>query len=550
MSLSRRSFVAASGATAALAAAGASAAMADEAAEQAPAAAWDAKPDPIDPASIVETKDYNMVVLGAGIGGITHAARGAELGLSVAVLEKHSVSRYGGVFHGAINSQYQRDNGVADKDPVKEVFNQVELFEFNPEGRLLSLWAHHSGEAFDWLMPIMEKAGVEAIIPLKELPDWYNTENEIPYPFIPGSILLNSAPYLESRTESEQPVILALTDVARENGAEIFYKTPARQLVQDESGRVTGVIAQDEDGNYVQFNASKGVVVCTGDFGGNPQMCDEFLPPAVAEGFRTHNIYTSMMSYEEQPDERINTGDGQKMCVWAGGAMEQNPTATMGWPWNSAQALFPFMMVNSSGKRFINETAPFFQLAYYGTLQPGAQSKGTHYWQILDANFQQQADEMKILFQDGEVLMVEPIAQPILDGEVGVIADSLEELAELMDVEADVLIAEVDRYNELCELGVDEDYCKAAQFMKPIKEPPFYAVQHGQGYATTLGGVCCDEKLRVLNAETGLPIEGLFAGGNTVGRKFGAVYECSLPGICNAMTITHAYLTANYIATL
>lgn len=513
-----------------------------------PAERWDAKPDPIPASDIAETRDYDMVVVGAGIGGITHAARAAELGLKVAVLEKHRVSRYGGVFHGAINAKFQRDNGVAEKDPVKEMRTQFELFECNPEMRLLSLWANKSGEAFDWLMPIMDANNVAAIIPLPEVPDWYNVDGDIPYPFIPGSILLNAEPFLENRTESEQPVILALTKMAQDNGAEVLYSTPARQLVQNEAGDVTGVIAQREDGSYLQLNAAKGVVMCTGDFGGDPVMCEEFLSPMVAAGMRRNNIYTSMMSADEQPAEPIDTGDGHRMCVWAGGAMEECPNVTMGWPSNPAQALFPFFMVNSSGKRYINESAPFFHLAYYANFQPGAAEKGPHCWQVIDKNFQQQADEMQIVFQDGITKMVEPISQPILDGICSIQADSLDELAKLMDVEPDVLKAEVERYNELCEIGQDLDYGKASQFMKPIKEAPFYAIKHEQCFATTLGGICCDEHLRVLSSETGLPIKGLFAGGNTVGRKFGAVYECSLPGICNAMTITHAYLTANFIA--
>ena len=97
-----------------------------------------------------------------------------------------------------------------------------------------------------------------------------------------------------------------IADKAMELGAEFRFNTPGVQLVQDESGRVTGIIGESKDG-YVQFNAAKGVILATGDYASDYDMCADLCPWVVG----THNYY----------NPNYNTGDGHKMGVWVGAKM-------------------------------------------------------------------------------------------------------------------------------------------------------------------------------------------------------------------------------------
>lgn len=100
-------------------------------------------------------------------------------------------------------------------------------------------------------------------------------------------------------------VVKAVAPGAEAAGVEFFYSCPARQLVTDESGRVTGVVCE-EDGKNVLFTASKGVILATGDYQCDPEMIAYYCPDVK----------------EFPPCQMNRTGDGHKMGVWAGGEIE------------------------------------------------------------------------------------------------------------------------------------------------------------------------------------------------------------------------------------
>ena len=109
----------------------------------------------------------------------------------------------------------------------------------------------------------------------------------------------------------------ALNKSATDSGAEYFFNTHAEQLVGNAEGGITGVIATGEDGKYVQFNASKGVILATGDISGNQEMVDAWAPICNrSDAF----IYTP---------QGANTGDGILMGSWAGAAISKSPAAPM-----------------------------------------------------------------------------------------------------------------------------------------------------------------------------------------------------------------------------
>ena len=101
-----------------------------------------------------------------------------------------------------------------------------------------------------------------------------------------------------------------LADWAEKNlPVKVYYKTPAVQLIQDETGRMTGVIGKDRAGKFIRFNAKKGVVMATGDYANDKRMMDYYLPDVT-------NL---------ELKRRGRDGDGQKMIVWAGGQEARTP---------------------------------------------------------------------------------------------------------------------------------------------------------------------------------------------------------------------------------
>jgi fumarate reductase flavoprotein subunit len=491
----------------------------------------------VEESQIAETNEFDVVVLGAGVAGLCAANAAVEEGVKVALLDKNVISRYGGSFHSACNAKMQLDADVI-QDPAELVKSETVKFATMNDPSLLSLWAYESGRIFDWMLEKTERNGVVSFMPFTKYADDFNPEEEANVT-IPGSIFIGWDYFLETGKESERFLLDALKTEALASGAKLFFSTPAQYLETGSDGSVTGVVAKNESGEYVRFKAAKGVVVCTGDFSGNPDMCNAFLPPLLARDVYEKNMYTSYMAPDEQlSDGRLNSGDGHKMICWAGGVMEDNPCATMGWPMNPELALMPFMAVNSAGQRFANESSAFMIIGRLAYNQPAAATKGTHFWKILDADFQDEVAQMRPICMFGEMNAVgDPES---LAASPNFTANSIEELAALIDVEPTVLKASVNRYNELCGAKEDKDFGKPSRYLHPIDTPPFYAVYEQQQFAVTVGGVICNRSLEVCSTD-GSTISGLYAAGNVVGRRFGPHYEASLPGLSNAYAIVHGY---------
>lgn len=538
----RRAFVAGTAAVlaAAAAASNASAAHADEQAEGGQTD-WIGAPQTVSDDQIVETRDCDVLVIGGGLSGLCALTAAAQEGVKALLIEKHSTSRYGGIFHSAIGYQNQLDAGC-DLD-ADELFRD-ETMKSGPvcDTAHWATWARLSGTVADWELDIMKSHGVECAIPFAAYPEGDYDYSKEAFVTVPGSYTTGWDHFVNEGHEATKWELEALADEACKAGAEILYNTPGRYLEQGEDGHVTGAVAEGPDG-CIRINAAKGVIMCTGDFAGNLDMCKALLPSSIAQAMYDCNAYCSYMYPEDQPESgvRLDTGDGHKMCVWAGGAMEDNPVATMGWPSTAEMGLIPYLGVNSIGRRFCNEANAFMMIGRMAYDQPCAAEHGAYFWKIVDSNYAEQTKEMQALCMFGA--LDSGIEMEI---EADVAADSLEELAGGMGVDPEVLKAEVERYNELVEAGQDTDFGKPARYLYPIDTPPFYAKQATQLFIHTMGGVVCTRDLEVCGADG--PIEGLYAAGNVVGRRFGAHYEASLPGMSNAFAMVHGYLAGKNAA--
>ena len=273
---------------------------------------------------------------------------------------------------------------------------------------------------------------------------------------------------------------------AVEAGADFVFDSPAVQLVK-EGEKVTGCICETSEG-YVQYNASKGVVLCTGDIGGNLEMCKAYAPICVEYG-QPRSQYTPV---------GVNTGDGHKMGMWAGAQLQDLPFPTMMHPQAFCWFHGPFLFVNDNGERFMCEDTWVQGKSLAINRQPNGEA-----WSIFDANWETDlVDGLPYgggMFWDsfrpyGSDLNLAPEyfktqIPTYIESGMAYQADTLDELAEKIGCDVETFKATVERYNGMCEAGEDTDYYKKPVFLTPVKEGPFYALKVGPALLAVTGGL-------------------------------------------------------------
>lgn len=475
-----------------------------------------------------ETFESDVVVIGSAVAGSMAALAAQDEGAEVTVLEKWSSFHYGGFGAAFVNSQYQLDHGMPKYDPQEILTDINRCLCYRCDASLWAAWAFHSGEVLDWLYDkVLKDSGI--VITCKafgfedrttEISPFYDTVVEIGNP---------------ENGDNFREFVQTLHDYLDSNGVQFRFETPAVKLETDADGRVVGVIAQNKEGAYEYYGVRKGVVVCTGGFGHDEAMVDEFFSPRIARFLKEQNWYNGVMQADKTPEIPLDTGDGHKMLCWVGAQMEEKTHSYNSWPISPLCGV-PMLMVNQAGHRFLNEATSFLNIAHVVAEQPG---DSLAYWKIVD----QAALDGELPSSFNAVL---PKGAVDVETE-SVKADTLEELAEMIDVDPVVLNATVERYNELCAAGFDEDYGKLSKYMLPVATPPFHAVKETLVAAVTMGGVKCNGLMEVID-EMGNPIPGVYAAGNTMGRRFGWSYEASHIGLTNSLAIVHGYFAGKNCA--
>ena len=134
-------------------------------------------------------------------------------------------------------------------------------------------------------------------------------------------------------------------------------------------------------------------------------------------------------------------------------------------------------------------------------------------------------------------------------------ADDLETLGTYLGYEGEALdnfVASIERYNDLCAQGVDEDFGKDPSLMIPVSNPPYYAYGGTKALGVlmvTVAGLLIDENGQVLGNDY-RPIKGLFAAGNASGSRFGWQYFTSIAGQSLTLAHTLGKMTGEYVASL
>ncbi|MFQ8584046.1 MAG: FAD-binding protein, partial [Holdemania massiliensis] len=343
---------------------------------------------------------------------------------------------------------------------------------------------------------------------------------------------------------------IVLTDYALQHGVEFRYQTTMIKLTK-ENGRVTGIIAKDAEENYIQVKASKGVIVCTGGYSLNYDMLQALQPENVAMVGRNGSIPGA-------------SGDGIKACIWAGGKFDETHSMMMfdraalkldakpgidqlkkgarGFFWMGSQ---PFLKVNKDGERFFNESG-----TYEGILHTDEFQKDHCHFTLFDNDWTEYVQEFKthgcsrlIPFPNNADpnIPYQVIAEGMLPGLIadGFVqqADTIEELADKLGLPKEKLAATVERYNELYDRGVDEDFGKEAHRMSALRTAPFYGAKNCGYILCTMDGIQIDLNMNAIDTE-GNPIAGLYVVGNDSGAYFSATYPNLSTGAACGRTVT------------
>jgi fumarate reductase flavoprotein subunit len=299
-----------------------------------------------------------------------------------------------------------------------------------------------------------------------------------------------------------------LVDHFEELGVTLLTRHQAVAIEKDETGAVCGVLARDPGGEV--HISCKAVISCTGGFANNEQMLRKYAP----QYYGTPDC---------EPTHRFaaptNTGDvlglGQSVGAYLD---EENFTANVFGPVHHPFSFVLFccanqgevVTVNMDGKRFIDES-----LFGGGAAAMYHQPKRIA-WSILDSATREMLHERMLHSPDAAVMQnfdAEFEAEAALDTPLKV-ADTLEELADLIGVDKENFLNTIARYNKACETGVDEEFGKRPETMKPIVQGPFYAIYGKMACDGAFGGMLVNSKTQVYNADKSGVIPGLFATGD------------------------------------
>lgn len=501
---------------------------------------------------IAASYETEILVIGCGTGGMFTVAAAAEEGAKVIGIDRFKTGVGIRDDLGAIDSRYQKEWGTKiNKFDYITMATQYAAGHLNQD--LVRLFCEESGAAIDWYGDRLAERGVQL---------WHESGDSVDESRY-EHFATGHSPRWSDSDDGNGNVLdgnTILYDYALKLGAEFHYNTKMVKLTR-EDGRVTGCIAENEDGKYVRYTASKGTVVCTGGYSLNYEMMEALQPWNVRVMGRNNS-------------EPGAFGDGIKACLWAGAKMDETHSMMMfdrcalrldqepgsetaktgdnGFFWMGSQ---PWLKVNADGRRFFNESG-----TYEGILHADEYQKGHCHYTLFDANWATYAQQFKMHgcsrlypFENGADpnIPFQAIQGGMLPGliESGFVfqADTVEELAEKLGLPADALKATIDRYNELAYAGEDTDYGKEAFRLTPVDTAPFYGAKNTGSVLCTMDGIQIDTNMNAIDTE-GNPIPGLYVVGNDSGCYFANTYPNLSTGMACGRTVTFGRLVGKQLA--
>lgn len=455
-----------------------------------------------------KTYDVDVCVIGAGAGGTTAALSALENGLSVVLLEKMPGLGGGGNYMEgtyAAGSRFQ----IKENYPYNSEYGFKQIMNFHHwriEPKLVRTFINATAGNIDYLVDHgVEFEGIRTMFVGYNL-TWHVFKNN-----------------------TGATMIKAFVPMIKSKGGIILTETPGKKLIKDNKGRITGVIAENADGDKITINAKRGVIVATGGFAMNKDMVKKYLTRFPLEG----------------QGSKGREGDGINMMIEAGAAtlnmdlgMQAGPnfdvdsSLTFGngvkYGAMGAVALSPYLHVDMQGERFFDETLP---LEY---MSNAIERRGGRTWNIIDEAIVRDYQHGKGVarnfgnmyvagdkLENFDKLIAEAMKEP---GQVVVKASNLDELAKKTGMDPIKLKQSVANINKYAEQGYDEEFYKERKYLRKIEKGPFYAFKTVLKMYATLGGAKINENFQVIDVK-GNVIPGLYAIGQDAGGLYSDSYD-------------------------
>ena len=524
----------------------------------------------IDESKVAKTVDVDVAVVGCGIAGVAACRSVAEDGGLVAAFEKADgpqcrSGEYADI-NGKVQAKWGRDTWT--REQIDDIIDSHMVEStYRCKRSIMSKWAHNIGDAFDWWVEanpdlyyaettrsaIPDESADNFIIPIfYPLPEHYDWKQER-FPCYPTSV--------EFKPDQHVTVEANMQKAIDTGNVQTFYGCFVEKLIM-ENGRCVGLYARDAaTGEYIKCNASKGVILSTGDYSQNTKMLKHFCPEVIENNIQC--LFTNV----DVEGNFTNQGDGIQLGMWAGAQVQQSHAPMIHHMGGGADLAGVGVMGNAgflnldlNGKRFMNEDLPGQQLENQIELQKNRES-----WQIFDSSWPEQLPYMPAAH--GGACYYEDYASEdegpknnttyrnykspyqleaaVADGRA-VKADTLEELVAKIypdDTAAQqTALDSIQRYNELAKAGYDEDFHKPASRMWAVENGPFYADKFTTALLLVcIGGLESDEDCHTFDADRNV-IPGLYVAGNIQGNRFATEYPIGLKGVSHSMAMYYGYV--------
>jgi len=420
--------------------------------------------------TVLET---DIVVVGAGGTGLSAAASAHQNGADVIVLEKlATIGGSTGLSGGGISAtgtKFQEERGIEDN-----------------KGSWMELWIQRQARSNEsGIYPDYSRLGKfmdAAIVTTEWLADYVGHV----YGAVTGFGLDPAERLHFPKDGGGAKLIQNIADFLNEEGVEILTETPATELILNDNGEVTGVIAENRDGK-VTINAKK-VILATGGYASSNEMLEKHIPELAGSADLTAATPGA-------------TGDGIKMSKKVNAALYEEPWVIGLGVATKIQGTYSLMMdwtklyVNEEGKRFTNEQV------HYAIATNKVAEQNTP-WVIFDS-------------KESNTSLIDAIKAANSTKEA-VSADSITSLAEKMNVSEESFVNTINTYNKGVETGKDK-LGKDADYLVSINKSPFYAIKLYPKTMGTFAGVKTNDNYQVLDKEGNI-VKNLYAGGEMANK--------------------------------